>query len=151
MSDSLQPYGLEPARLLCPWDSPGKNTGVGCHALLQGIFLTQGSNLLMSPALAGGFFTTSATWKASDSSLAPNLKFLNYKVKPVAWEVLRFPGGSNGKEYAFSAGYLGSVLGWKDPLEKGMATRSSILAQRIPWTEEHGRLQSTGSQRVGHD
>ena len=33
------------ARLLCPWDSPGKNTGVGCHALLQGIFLTQGSNL----------------------------------------------------------------------------------------------------------
>ena len=33
-----------PARLLCPWDSPGKNTGVGCHALLQGIFLTQGSN-----------------------------------------------------------------------------------------------------------
>ena len=37
-------YGLYPARLLCPWDSPGKNTGVGCHALLQGIFLTQGSN-----------------------------------------------------------------------------------------------------------
>ena len=38
------PYGLWPTRLLCPWDSPGKNTGVGCHALLQGIFLTQGSN-----------------------------------------------------------------------------------------------------------
>ena len=34
MPDSLQPYGLEPARLLCPWDSPGMNTGVGCHALL---------------------------------------------------------------------------------------------------------------------
>ena len=34
-----------PTRLLCPWDSPGKNTGVGCHALLQGIFPTQGSNL----------------------------------------------------------------------------------------------------------
>ena len=33
------------SRLLCPWDSPGKNTAVGCHALLQGIFLTQGSNL----------------------------------------------------------------------------------------------------------
>ena len=42
-------------------DSPGKNTGVGCHFLLQGIFPTQRSNLcLMSPALAGGFFTTSA-------------------------------------------------------------------------------------------
>ena len=47
---------------LCPWDSPGKNTGVVCHALLQRIFLTQGSKtyLLKSPALAGGFFATSA-------------------------------------------------------------------------------------------
>ena len=43
--DSLWPRGLQPARLLCPWDSPGKNTGVGCHSLLQGIFSTQGSNL----------------------------------------------------------------------------------------------------------
>ena len=44
MSDSLQPYGLQPTRLLCPWDSPGKNTGVDCHTFFQGIFLTQGSN-----------------------------------------------------------------------------------------------------------
>ena len=42
-------------------------------------------------------------------------------------------------------------LGWEDPLEKEMATHSSILAWRIPWTEEPGRLQSTGSQRIGHD
>ena len=42
-------------------------------------------------------------------------------------------------------------LGWEDPLEKEMATHSSILAWRIPWTEEPGPLQSTGSQRVGHD
>ena len=42
-------------------------------------------------------------------------------------------------------------LGWEDPLEKGMATHSSILAWRIPWTEEPGGLQSMGSQRVGHD
>ena len=42
-------------------------------------------------------------------------------------------------------------LGWEDPLEKEMVTHSSILAWRIPWTEEPGRLQSTGSQRVGHD
>ena len=45
MSDSLQPHGLWPASLLCPWDFPGKNPGVGCHFLLQGIFLTQESNL----------------------------------------------------------------------------------------------------------
>ena len=42
-------------------------------------------------------------------------------------------------------------LTWKDPLEKGMATHSSVLAWRIPWTEEPGGLQSMGSQRVGHD
>ena len=42
-------------------------------------------------------------------------------------------------------------LGWEDPLEKEMATHSSILAWRIPWNEEPGRLQSMGSQRVGHD
>ena len=40
-------------------------------------------------------------------------------------------------------------LDWEDPLEKGMATHSSILAWRIQWTEEPGRLQSMGSQRVG--
>ena len=44
MSNSLQHYGLGSTRLLCPWDSPGRNTGKGCHFLLQGIFLTQGSN-----------------------------------------------------------------------------------------------------------
>ena len=42
-------------------------------------------------------------------------------------------------------------LGREDPLENEMATHSSILAWRIPWTEEPGRLQSTGSQRVGHN
>ena len=42
-------------------------------------------------------------------------------------------------------------LGWEGPLEKQMATHSSILAWKIPWTEEPGGLQSMGSQRVGHD
>ena len=62
MSDSLQPYGLQAASLLSPWDSPAKNTGVGCHALLQGIFQwgIKGSNpCLKSPALADRFLTTS--------------------------------------------------------------------------------------------
>ena len=44
VSHSLRPRGLQPTRLLRPWDSPGKNTGVGCHFLLQGTFLTQGLN-----------------------------------------------------------------------------------------------------------
>ena len=42
-------------------------------------------------------------------------------------------------------------LGWEDPLEEGMATHSSVLAWRIPWTEEPGGLQSTESQRIGRD
>ena len=42
-------------------------------------------------------------------------------------------------------------LSWEDPLEEEMTTHCSILALRIPWTEEPGGLQSTGSQRVGHD
>ena len=43
------------------------------------------------------------------------------------------------------------VLGWEDPLERGMATHCSILAWRIPWTEEPGRRQFMGLQRVGHN
>jgi len=51
-----------------------------------------------------------------------------------------FPGGSDGKESAYNVGDLGSVLGWEDPLEKGMATHLSMLAWRIQWTEEPGGL-----------
>ena len=46
--------------------------------------------------------------------------------------------------------WVGSLC-WEDPLEKGKATHSNILAWRIPWPEEPGRVQSMGSQRVGHD
>ena len=58
----LRPHGLQPARFLCPWDFSGKNTGVGCHAVLQGVFLTQGSDppLLHWQAI----LYHSATWEA---------------------------------------------------------------------------------------
>ena len=61
------------------------------------------------------------------------------------------PGGPKSKETACNAGDLIWSLGQEDPLEKGLATHSSILAWRIPWTEEPGRLQSMGLQRVGRD
>ena len=61
---------------------------------------------------------------------------------------LGLPRWLSGKESADHAG--GHRLGHEDPLEKEMATHSSILAWRIPWTEEPGGLQSTGSQRGGH-
>ena len=62
ISDSLQPYGLQPARLLYPLDSPCKNIGVGCHLILQGIFPAPGIKPV-SPAPAGRFFTSEAIWE----------------------------------------------------------------------------------------
>ena len=63
MPSSLRPTGLKPDRLFCPWNFPGKNTGVDRCALLQGIFLTQGWTP-PSPALARRVFTRTATWEA---------------------------------------------------------------------------------------
>ena len=59
---------------LRPWDSPGKNTGVGCHAFFQGIFPTQGWNpcILMSPALLSGFFTWEDLGRQRDPSANPS-------------------------------------------------------------------------------
>ena len=62
---------------------------------------------------------------------------------------MSFPGGSDGKESACNAADLGPI--WEDPLEEGMATHTSILAWRIPWTEEPGGLQSMGSYRFRHN
>ena len=82
VSDSLHPHGMQPARLLCPWNSPGKNTRVGYHSLVQEIFPTQGSNLhllhllpwqadslplshLGSPSTSNCFFSRSLNSKAA--------------------------------------------------------------------------------------
>ena len=62
VGQSMRPHGLQPARLVSPWDSPGKDTGVGFHSLLQGIFLIQGSAWVSS--IAGRFLTIWATRKA---------------------------------------------------------------------------------------
>ena len=59
--------------------------------------------------------------------------------------------GSDGKESACNSGDTVQSLGREDPLEKGIATHSSILVWRIPWTEEHRGLKSMESQRFGHD
>ena len=80
MSDSLWPHGLQPHRLLHPWDFPGKNTGVGYHALLQGIFLTQGLNpdllhcrqILYHLSHQGTFTRMVGKWCFSNSS-APSM------------------------------------------------------------------------------
>ena len=62
-------------RLLCSWDSPSKNTGVGCHALFQGIFLIQESNpCFLFSCIGGRFFTTSATWEAQQTLVEKHKK-----------------------------------------------------------------------------
>ena len=61
-----------------------------------------------------------------------------------------FPSGLDGSLSAMQETWVRS-LGWEDPLEKEMAAHSSILAWKISWTAEPGRLPSMGSQRVGHD
>ena len=67
---TLRPHGLQPARLLCPWYSPGKNNGVRCNALLQGIFLTHGSNQsLLHLPIADILFITDPPGKHSYPSL----------------------------------------------------------------------------------
>ena len=62
-----------------------------------------------------------------------------------------FPGASVAKNPPANTGQMGQSLGREDLLEKEMATHTSILAWKIPWTEEPGRLQFMGLQRVGHD
>ena len=74
VSESVWPYGLLLAWVLCPYDSPGKNTGVSCHALLQRIFPTQGLNSYAS-CTGREVFTTSTTWffYISEKSVVINL------------------------------------------------------------------------------
>ena len=79
MFDSVRPYGLYPARLLCPWDSPGKNTGVGCHALLQGIFPTQGSNPCLLSHLQ---------WQAGSLPITPPGKPMTICNEGIKWCIL---------------------------------------------------------------
>ena len=108
----------------------------------------------MSPALASGFFTNEPPGKpryryvfkiliSFPLDIVPELKLLDYKVVSlVAQMVKRLPTMRETRVQS---------LGQEDLLEKEMATHSSILAWKIPWMEEPGRLQSMGSQRVRHD
>ena len=164
MSDSLQPHGLLPARLLCPWDSPGQNPAVGSHSLLQGIFPTQGSQTQVF-CTAGGFFTIWATREALEGkdnikslhsfSLFSNIEnrkrfFIQSKEKWLdIWHEREYCAVLSPHKF-WSVGWpvtnvwlICGVLGGRP--EKAMAPHSSTLAWKIPWTEEPGRLQSMGS------
>ena len=138
MPDSLWLHRLQSTRFLCPWDFPGKDTGVGCHFLLQGIFLIQALNLCLLHLQVDSLPL---------SHLGRPQVLTNYTLF-FDWD---FPGGSDCKASAYNAGDRVQILDQKDLLETKMAPHSSILVWKIPWTEEPGKLQPMGSQRVRYD
>ena len=135
-------------------DSPGKSTGVSCHALFQGILSTQGLNpgllhcrwILYHLSYQRRIYISAIMKKATSYINIYHIcywfLFIAFWASLVAQMVKRLPAMRETRVWS---------LGWEDLLEKEMATHSSILAWRIPWTEEPGRLQSMGLQRVGHD
>ena len=126
-----QGNSLWPTRLFCPWNFLSKNTGAGCHFLLQGSFPTQGLNLCLLHL---------QYWQVDSLPLMPYIYIYIYIY-------MGFPGGLVKNLPAILETWVWS-LGWENSLERGTAIYSSILAWRIPWTEEPGRLQSMGLQRV---
>ena len=144
MSNSTQPHRQQPTRLPCPWDSPGKNTGLGCHFLLQCMKVKSESEVaqlcltlsdpmecsLPGSSVHGIFQARVPEWRAS--AFSENSCY--FKAKD---HRSQYPNAGEGVEKREGL--------W------AMAPHSSTLAWKIPWTEEPGRLHSMGSLRVGHD
>ena len=128
----VTPWIVACSKLLCPWDFQGKSTGVGCHFLLQGIFPIQGLN----PGL---------------SHCRQTLYRLSHQQSPTIQNIWTSLVAQKVKPLSTMPETWVRSLGWEDSLEKEMATHSSTLALKIPWTEEPGRLQSMGLWRVRHD
>ena len=125
MSDSVRPHRRKPTRLPCPWDSPGKNTGVGCHFLLPCMKVKSESEVAQScPTLSDPL----------DCSLPGSSSHGIFQARVLEWVAIET-----------SETWIQS-LGWEGSLEEGVATNSNVLAWRIPWTEEAGRLQCIGFQ-----
>ena len=119
------PLDCSLTRLLCPWDSPGKNPRVGCHFLLQGIFLTQESNPSLQHCNAD----------ALPSELPGKPLHFYSNLINLGYNSIGFPGGSvvkNPPDKQETQEMRVWSLSQEDPLEEGMATHSSIFAWRIP-------------------
>ena len=164
MSDSVRPHRRQPTRLPYPWDSPGKNTGVGCHFLLQCM------NVKSESEIAQSCLTLS---DPMDCSLPGSSVHGIFQARVMEWVVIallaqlvkkstcnardlssipgseRSAGEGIGYPLQYSwASFVAQLvknlsamwetwvrsLGWEDLLEKVKATQSSILAWRIPWT-----------------
>ena len=148
MSKSVWPHRRQPTTLPCPWDSPGKNTGVGCHFLFQCRKVKSESEVAQLCFLATLW---TAAYQAPPSMGFSRQEYWSGVPLPsptymYIWMHLRFLGGSHGRESAYNAGDQFLIPGsgrsfWKG---NGNPFQYSCL------TEEPGGLQSMWSQRVGH-
>ena len=157
-ADSVQPHRWQPTRLPCPWDSPGKNTGVGCHFLLQCMKVKVKNESEVSqlcPTLSDPMDCSSPgssvhgilearvlEWGAIAFSKIISIYNYNY-IRPFLVAQMVKNMSAMRKTWVWP-------LSWDYPLEDGNPHQHSCLGES-PWTEESGRLQSMGLQRVGQD
>ena len=165
MSDSLWPHGLQPARLLCTQNSPGKNSGMGGHFLLQGIFPTQGLNLglphcrqTLPTKPSGKLLLRLSTCSASQGSIRNSLFLFSLWLDNSSYfhSFIYYLTLNDQQVHKSSSDiFLDPTIQLCIPpfrcTRKAMAPHSSPLAWKVPWTEKPGGLQSMGSLRVGHD
>ena len=162
--------------LLYPWNFQGKNTGVACHFLLQGIFPTQGLNSCLLCLLhcrqsicllshLANAPSKKMTFIFQCDSLLQNifsshifshcLTYFQERNTKIYTSPYHFKRASLVAQVVMNLPAMQETrvqsLGQEDPLEKGMATHASILDWEIPCTEKPGWLQSTGLQRIGHN
>ena len=144
MSDSVRPHRRQPTRLLCPWDSPGKSTGVGCHFLLQSMKVKSESEIAQScPTLSNPM---DCSPPGSSVHRIFQYSCLENPMDGRAWKAAVHGVAKSWarlSDFTFTFHF--------HALEKEMATHSSVLVWRIPGTEEPSGLPSVGSHRVGHD
>ena len=144
MSDSVRPHRRQPTRLPWPWDSPGKNTGVGCHFLLQCMKGKSESEVAQSCPIPA------TPWTAAHQA-PPSMGFSRQEY----WSGVPSPSPKNtgvGCYFLLQIRIVTSLV-FADCIEllpeKAMAAHSSTLAWQIPWAEEPGGLQSIGSLESG--
>ena len=153
LSSPLQLHKTLPTRLLCPWNSPDKNTGVGCHFTLCMLRILSINGLFSFLAITNkNMFVcyVCMLWIFLSKSLCGHMLSFSSD-KTWEWNCWVILAQLVENLPAMQETWFWSLGRKEDPLETGMATHSSILVWRIPWTEEPGGLLSTGLQRVRHN
>ena len=134
MSYSVRPHRRQPTRLHCPWDSPGKNTGVGCHCLLQRRKVKVKSLSHVRPSVT--------PWTVAHQAPPPmgfsRQEYWSRVPLPSpgigrASHISGVPCGSMGEKSTPNTGDTGSIPRSGGSLEEGMETHFNILARKIPW------------------